>query len=190
MRDEPPCLDVSARPHAPDGPVGRRDASRPQDPCYSRNRTAASDPDPAAVQSAAGPRWSMTELRARVKSVATGLRALGVQRDDVVTVVSTVRPEMLEAWLAIIEVGATFNPVSSRSTAAEVADVIARTRTTTVIVDARAAATLRASLDAALFVPKVVGLDVQADDDGPILGFDALRLETVESSPHSPSEDA
>ena len=76
---------------------------------------AAVEPNRAAVRFR-GPsgKWqdlSWSVLDARRRSVAAGLRALGVQRGDVVAIVSPNSPEMLIAELAILTLGAAVAPI-------------------------------------------------------------------------------
>ena len=69
--------------------------------------------------------WSYAELARRVSEVAGGLRAHGVGRGDVVGVVLPNGPEYIEAWWAILWLGAVFNPVNPALTGREAAGILA-----------------------------------------------------------------
>jgi acyl-CoA synthetase (AMP-forming)/AMP-acid ligase II len=69
--------------------------------------------------------WTYGEFAGRVAEVAAGLRELGVQRGDVVGVILPNSPHYLEAWWAILWLGATFNPVNPALTAREAAGILA-----------------------------------------------------------------
>ncbi|WP_026910577.1 AMP-binding protein [Patulibacter minatonensis] len=137
---------------------------------------AGGAPHVDAGRGARGVAWPCAELRRRARSLALGLQAFGVRRGDVVMVVSGVRPQVLEAWHAIVELGAIFRPVNPGLSSQELVDVIADAGAATVIADTSDLSVLlehRSSFAADLHL---IGFDVPADDDGPILGFDALRL--------------
>ncbi len=68
-------------------------------------------------------------LREEVHRAAAGLIALGVQAGDRVAIWSPNTWHWVVACLAIHHVGAAMVPVNTRYTAAEAADIVARTRT-------------------------------------------------------------
>jgi long-chain acyl-CoA synthetase len=68
--------------------------------------------------------WSYGELARRVAEVARGLREHGVRRGDVVGIVLPNGPEYIEAWWAVLWLGAVFNPVNPALTAREAAGIL------------------------------------------------------------------
>jgi long-chain acyl-CoA synthetase len=68
--------------------------------------------------------WGYGEFAHRVCEIAGGLRSLGVGRGDVVGVVMRNGPEYLEAWWAILWLGAVFNPVNPELTADEASGIL------------------------------------------------------------------
>jgi long-chain acyl-CoA synthetase len=86
--------------------------------------------------------WTYGELAHRVSEIAAGLRDAGVGRGDVVGVVLRNGPEYLEAWWAILWLGAVFNPVNPDLTGREAAQILGDSGAETVICNEEAAAAL------------------------------------------------
>jgi crotonobetaine/carnitine-CoA ligase len=84
--------------------------------------------------------WSYAEFDHRVTEIAAGLRAAGVQRGDVVGVVLRNGPEYLEAWWAILWLGAVFNPVNPDLTAREALGILEDSGASTIVCEAARAA--------------------------------------------------
>jgi long-chain acyl-CoA synthetase len=80
--------------------------------------------------------WSYAEFAHRVTEIAAGLRARGVGRGDVVGVILRNGPEYLEAWWAILWLGAVFNPVNPDLTAREAAGILGDSGASLVIAEA------------------------------------------------------
>ena len=77
--------------------------------------------------------WSYAEFAGRVAQVAGGLRARGVGQGDVVGVILPNSPHYLEAWWAILWLGATFNPVNPALTAREAVGILSDSGATCVV---------------------------------------------------------
>ncbi|MCW3012976.1 MAG: hypothetical protein JWO02_68 [Solirubrobacterales bacterium] len=106
--------------------------------------------------------WSYGEFADRVRVVAAGLRARGVQRGDVVGVVLPNGPEYLEAWWAILWLGAVFNPVNPALTVREATDILEDSGARTALCATDRVAALRdADLPA---LQDVIGVDREAAD--------------------------
>jgi long-chain acyl-CoA synthetase len=77
--------------------------------------------------------WSYAEFAHRVTEIAAGLRGLGIARGDVVGIVLPNGPEYLEAWWAVLWLGAVFNPVNPDLTTREAVQILADSGARTII---------------------------------------------------------
>jgi long-chain acyl-CoA synthetase len=91
--------------------------------------------------------WSYAEFEHRVTEVAAGLRARGVGKGDVVGVVLPNSPHYLEAWWAILWLGATFNPVNPALTTREAVGILSDSGASCVVCGADVAPALRGHAD-------------------------------------------
>jgi len=110
------------------------------------------------------------DFAARTDAVAAGLAQLGIAAGDVVSVLLPNRLELLEAWWAVVKLGAVFNPVNTGLTAREVAHVVGDAGAVCVITDAAGAARIEARRDE---LPAL--RDVVCVDGAGSLAFAALR---------------
>ena len=138
-------------------------------------RRAGEHPDRPWLRDTTGTAWSLGEFRRRVRGVAAGLQALGVGHGDRVAVVSANRPEYLEAWFAIVELGAVFNPINALFTTPEIAFVVGDSGATVVIGDRSGVERVLADRGAFGAVEHVVSFD-GAEGDG-VLAFEDLRAD-------------
>ncbi len=85
---------------------------------------------------------SYSEFDARTGALAAGLADLGVAPGDVVSVMLPNCLEFLEAWWAILKVGAVFGPINPAFTAPEAAYVVGHSQAVAIVTDGNGAATL------------------------------------------------
>jgi long-chain acyl-CoA synthetase len=111
--------------------------------------------------------WSFGEFAGRVAQVAAGLAERGVRRGDVVAVILPNSPHYLEAWWAVLWLGATFNPVNPALTAREQTGILADSGAVLAIATPAAAAGLR---DHAMQLPALREVLV-ADGPDPLAGL-------------------
>jgi long-chain acyl-CoA synthetase len=91
--------------------------------------------------------WSYAEFAERVRSIAGGLRALGVERGDAVAVILPNCLAYLEGWWGILWAGAVFNPVNPSYTGPEAAQILADSKAVAVICTAAMARALEPHRD-------------------------------------------
>ena len=84
----------------------------------------------------AGRGWTYGDFDARTDALAGGLAELGVGPGDVVSVFLPNSLEFLQAWWAILKVGAVFGPVNPAYTSSEAAYVINHSRAVAIVTDA------------------------------------------------------
>jgi long-chain acyl-CoA synthetase len=118
--------------------------------------------------------WTYGELAERVREVAGGLRALGVQRGDVVGIVLPNGPEYLEAWWAVLWLGAVFNPVNPDLTVREATGILADSGASVVIARDPRAAELDASRDELPALREVVTVPSEGDPLGALRGHGSV----------------
>jgi HIP---CoA ligase len=87
-----------------------------------------------AIAEPGGPRLSYAELSERVREVAAGLVAEGIETGDRVAIWSPNTHHWVLAALGALHAGATLVPVNTRFTGPEALDVISRSGATTLIV--------------------------------------------------------
>lgn len=86
--------------------------------------------------------WTYAEFGALVARMADWLRAQGVGRGDVVSVMLTNRPEMLAAHFAVPALGAVLNTLNTRLSAEEIAYILDHAGSTLVLCETRTAGAL------------------------------------------------
>ena len=65
-------------------------------------------------------RFTYAQFSERVDRLANGLRALGIQKGEVVSFVSYNCHQLLEAYYGVIQIGAILNPINVRMAAGEI----------------------------------------------------------------------
>ena len=76
--------------------------------CAAFQQTVVSNPDAIALRTPGGAtEWTWAEYGARVRSIAAGLAALGVERGDTVAMMLVNRPEFSACDAAAMHLGAT-----------------------------------------------------------------------------------
>lgn len=80
-------------------------------------------------------RWTYAELDDEVDAVAAGLRHLGIDRGEVVALLSLNSPEYLITSLALARIGAVFLPLNYRLHAEELAYVLGHSGATTILTE-------------------------------------------------------
>jgi long-chain acyl-CoA synthetase len=108
--------------------------------------------------------WSYAEFHHRVTEVAAGLRAAGVQRGDVVGVVLRNGPEYLEAWWAILWLGAVFNPVNPDLTLREALGILEDSGARTILCESARAADFESARPELPALRELIAVDQQAAD--------------------------
>ncbi|MBV8220732.1 MAG: AMP-binding protein, partial [Solirubrobacterales bacterium] len=122
---------------------------------------------------------SYGEFDARTDALAAGLADLGVKPGDVVSVMLPNRPELLEAWWAILKAGGVFGPINPAFTTPEAAYVVGHSQAVAVITDSRGAATLAGARG----TPELTRLrHVISVDDGGELSLDSLAARGGEAT--------
>lgn len=135
----------------------------PLTPLDALDRTVATRPDaPAAIWGERRLSWS--GLDALVQRMAARLRAIGVGRGDVVSVILPNRPEMLAAHFAVPLLGAVLNGINTRLDAEAVRYILDHAEARLVIAD-----------------PARVGLALEAAGDRPVLCLGAEAPEGAET---------
>ncbi|MDX8150722.1 long-chain-fatty-acid--CoA ligase [Patulibacter brassicae] len=138
-------------------------------------RRAGDHPDRPWFRDTEGTAWTLGEFRARVLRLAAGLQGLGVGHGDRVAVVSANRPEYLEAWFAIAEIGAVFNPINAHFTTHEISFVVGDSGAKVVIGDASGVERVLADRSAFGAVEHVVSFDGAQGSE--VTAFDDLRVD-------------
>ncbi len=114
------------------------------------------------------------DLSDRVRQVALGLRALGIERGDRVAILSENRPEWAVLDLATLAVGAVTVPVYPTLPAAQVAHILADSGAKAVVAEnAKQVAKVAEAREAAPDLAVVITLDEAAAKDG-ILSLDGV----------------
>src|SRR6185295_17793735 len=104
------------------------------------------------------------EMLARVERAASGLRALGVVRDDRVLVTPRNTPDYLLSWFALMEVGAIQVPINPKSSEAEIAGFVQQVEPALVVTDPELAPLVGS---ASQLVDVASLYDAEADGVGP-----------------------
>ena len=148
---------------------------------------AAEVPERRALVESEGRSLTWAELEDEVGLVATGLSDRGVRAGQRVMLAMGNRIEFVTAYLAVLRAQAVAVPVNPRSTADEVARMLADSGAVVVVADAGAVATVRAALREPLgeVVVAVVGTDPEGDE----LVFDDLRADVVRPVPPLPDPE-
>jgi fatty-acyl-CoA synthase len=115
--------------------------------------------------------WTYREFASLVGRLAARLRDLGVGPGDVVSVISTNRPEMLAAHYAVPSLGAVLNTVNTRLDLETVGYILGHAETRLLLADPACAEVARAAAAAAgveCFLFGEDGFDLLAGDDAPL----------------------
>jgi long-chain acyl-CoA synthetase len=107
----------------------------------------------------AGQGWTYGDFDARTDALAGGLAELGVGPGDVVSVFLPNSLEFLQAWWAILKVGAVFGPVNPAYTSSEAAYVINHSRAVAIVSDAGGAAKVAAAREQLPRLREVVSIE-------------------------------
>ncbi len=107
--------------------------------------------------------WSYVEFGALVARMADWLRAQGVVRGDVVSVMLTNRPEMLAAHFAVPALGGVLNTLNTRLSAEEIAYILDHAGSKLVLCETRTAGALA---DATVPVTRLCDAPGEASADG------------------------
>lgn len=141
------------------------------------DRVAAS-PRSEAFRFLRGDEWTSvtwSEVGDRVRTLAAGLIALGIEPEQRVAVASTTRYEWVLADLAVMCAGAATTTVYPTTTAADVAFIVANSGSRVVVAEDEAQlAKLRAHRDELPDVHHVVLIDGTVPGDDWVIGFDEL----------------
>jgi long-chain acyl-CoA synthetase len=105
-------------------------------------RIAAADPERITLIDPAGGEHSAGELVAGANRVANGLRALGLEKGDTVVSVQPNSLELMEVYLAAIQIGLLFTPINHHLVGPEIAYIVSDSEAKAFIGDARFAAEL------------------------------------------------
>jgi long-chain acyl-CoA synthetase len=121
------------------------------------------------------------ELGDAANRIANGLRGLGVDHGDPVSVMSPNGPDFYKAWFGILKAGAVFNPVNAQFTPEEAAYVVRHVGARVLIAHESLAASTKRICDLAPAVEHVVFI---GESTSPTLGELAVK-----ASPESPEAD-
>ncbi|WP_430334995.1 AMP-dependent synthetase/ligase [Rhodococcus sp. ACT016] len=139
----------------------------------------AATPRSEAFRYPSGDGWSSvtwSEAGKRVRTLAAGLIALGVEAEQRVAVASTTRYEWVLADLAVMCAGAATTTVYPTTTAPDVAFIVSNSGSRLVVAENEAQlAKLREHRDELPDVQRVVLIDGTAPDDEWVIGFDELE---------------
>jgi long-chain acyl-CoA synthetase len=120
--------------------------------------------------------WSYGEFARRVKEVAAGLRRLGVEKGDVVSIILPNCPAYLEAWWAVLWAGGVFNPVNPAFTGREAAQIMSDSGATVVLCTAEMAAALEPQRPELPGLRRVIEVELgSADPLGDLRGSEAFE---------------
>ncbi|GAB3025642.1 long-chain acyl-CoA synthetase [Nocardioides flavus (ex Wang et al. 2016)] len=151
---------------------------------------AADVPDRQALVESGGRSLTWAQLEDEVARLATGLGAHGVRAGQRVMIVVGNRIEFVTTYLAVLRAQVVAVPVNPRSTAGEVARMIADSGSRLVVVDERAVDVVRAAvaeLDADVPAPTVVVTGTAPADGEVALGD--LRADVVRPVPPLPDPE-
>lgn len=154
---------------------------------------AADAPDRQALVETAGRTLSWSALEDEVARIATGLGAQGIRAGQRVMIVVGNRIEFVTAYLGVLRAQVVAVPVNPRSTAGEIARMVADSGTRLVVVDDTAVDVVRAALVELAELPDQVPAPrvvVTGAEPGPgELAFDALRADVVRPVPPLPDPE-
>lgn len=155
---------------------------------------AADVPDRQALVESGGRTLTWAALEDEVARIATGLGAQGIRAGQRVMIVVGNRVEFVTAYLGVLRAQVVAVPVNPRSTAGEVARMIADSGTRLVVVDDTALDVVRLALAELAELPEpgpaAPTVVVTGTDPGPgELAFDALRADVVRPVPPLPDPE-
>jgi len=146
---------------------------QPLTPLTFLERSAAVYPDRIAIIHGRR-RTTYADYYARARRLASALAARGIGRGDVVSVMLSNTPAMLEAHYGVVMSGAVLHSINTRLDAAAVAFQLDHAESKVLITDREFAATVAPALAAAAVKPLVV------DYDDPEFAQDGIRLGSVD----------
>ena len=114
------------------------------------------------------------DLYHRVRRLAAGLTAAGVQQGDVVGLLADNSPEFLEVMLAVNYVGAIVMPVNTRLTDTEIAYILGHSRARMLMVGASSDALAQRAVSKAGTSLHCVSMSSPATGEGAASGWQAL----------------
>jgi len=163
---------MSTNPFDPD--LVRNPANhQPLTPLTFLERAASVYPDRVAIIHG-GQRTTYADYYARARRLASALAAQGIGRGDVVSVMLSNTPAMLEAHYGVAMAGAVLHSINTRLDAATVAFQLDHAGTKVLLTDREFAATMAAALAAAEAAPVIV------DYDDPEFPQDGARLGSID----------
>src|SRR6516165_8630567 len=125
----------ASSPHPFETGLDRRPANYvPLSPVSYLTRAAGAFADKVAVIDGAR-RYTYAQLHVRCIRLASALTKLGVGRLDIVAIIASNIPEMIEAHFAVPMIGAVLNPLNTRLDAATIAFSINHGRAKVLIAD-------------------------------------------------------
>jgi fatty-acyl-CoA synthase len=137
----------ASSPHPFETGLDRRPANYvPLSPVSYLTRAAGAFADKVAVIDGAR-RYTYAQLHVRCIRLASALTKLGVGRLDIVAIIASNIPEMIEAHFAVPMIGAVLNPLNTRLDAATVAFSLTHGGAKVLIVDSEFASLARQALE-------------------------------------------
>lgn len=124
-------------------------------------------------------RWSFQDIDTLSSRLAASLEALGITRDQVVSIYSPNCPEWIISYYAILKIGAVVNPLNLMLTAHEAAFAVTDCTAVAIFSTSDKLLALQHHIDAS-HLKSLISFDSTADDG--LLNFEAL----VDASPAKP----
>jgi fatty-acyl-CoA synthase len=140
---------------------------------------ARRSPNRACFISAAGPR-SFAEVRDRIRSLALGLQRMGMAPGERVAILATDSPEWVEAFLALVKVGAVVVPLNYRLSPAEIATLLSAAEASWIFIGDRYVADVRDRQPDLPYLRHLIGLDGSPGTTA----YDAVRALGADGEPH------
>jgi amino acid adenylation domain-containing protein len=120
---------------------------------------------PDAVAAVHGERrWTYRELNSRANRLGRALRARGLRREDVVTVVTERNLDWMAAVLAIFKAGGVYLPIEPQFPADRIAAILTRSRCALVLTEPGSTTTLDKALDSLSGIERVFVDEAYAED--------------------------
>lgn len=150
---------------------------------------AAEVPDRQALVESGGRTLTWLRLEDEVGRFATGLGARGIRAGQRVMIVVGNRIEFVTTYLGVLRAQVVAVPVNPRSTAGELARMIADSQTRLVVTDETALEVVRAALTELVDVPAPTVVVTGAEPGEGEAALDALRAEVVRPVPPLPDPE-
>lgn len=150
---------------------------------------AAEVPDRQALVESGGRTLTWLRLEDEVGRFATGLGARGIRAGQRVMIVVGNRIEFVTTYLGVLRAQVVAVPVNPRSTAGELARMIADSQTRLVVTDETALEVVRAALTELVDVPAPTVVVTGAEPGEGEVALDALRAEVVRPVPPLPDPE-